>query len=262
MYKDKFILSVMYDGHPVRETGPNYAREVAIPFNSEYQIRLKNKNDRACTARVFIDGRKVSQLGDFIVQSGSSLDLERFVDRSMSEGKKFKFVPLDDPAVDDPSSSDNGEIRVEFRLAKSQPVQLVWTTWHPPIGSGQTDATWRQWDYSFTYDNVTYSPKNLEFGDSSCSTNILYCCDSSAGAPFKRSKSVDPGATVEGGHSSQQFYSSNLEVEDCPAAILKLKIVGLQNKSELRRYDVNYCSKCGRRVGNRDRYCSGCGCRL
>lgn len=269
MYKDKFILSVIHDGHPVKETGPNYRREVAIPFGSEYRLRLKNKNDRACTARVFIDGKRVSQLGDFVIQAGSFLDLERFVDRSLSSGNRFKFVSLDHPSVDDPSSSENGLIEVEFRLAKLEPVIINWIV-QPSSGWGQSTAdwpykeygngtVWRYYNDSVTAnvsDNVSYSNDAGPVAKSS-----FYCQSSPLKSKGVRSL-AEPGATVEGGHSNQDFHYTNLSVEDFPTAVLKLKIVGLRNSEEISRPNVKYCTRCGHSVETKDRYCAGCGRRL
>ena len=104
MYREKFVLSVIHDGRPVKESGSRGSRQVAIPFGSEYKIRLKNKNDRGCTARVTIDGIPISNFGDIIVNAGGTVDLERFITSSMNNGKRFKFVDLDHPDVDDPTN--------------------------------------------------------------------------------------------------------------------------------------------------------------
>jgi hypothetical protein len=89
--------------------------KVSIPFHSEYKVRLKNKSGNLrAKARVWIDGRKVSNLGDFILHPGETLDLERFLDCDMDTGNRFKFVPLSDSRVNDPTDSGNGTIKVEF----------------------------------------------------------------------------------------------------------------------------------------------------
>jgi len=158
MYRDKFVLSVIHDGHPVKETGRKWIREVAIPFDSEYKIRLKNKNDRSCTARVLIDGKRVSQLGDVIVTAGGTIDLERYIDRSLDKGKKFKFVTLDHQDVDDPTSSSNGIIEVEFRKAKQAngiKIDYDWRYFDWAIPPYKEDNDGPQWTYSGGYDGST-----------------------------------------------------------------------------------------------------------
>ncbi len=261
MYKDKFVLSVIHDGHPVKETGRKSRKEVVVQFDSEYIIRLKNKNDRSCTARVFIDDKAVSQLGDFIVYAGGTVDLERFVDKSMTDGKKFKFVPLTNEDVDDPTSSENGIIKVEFRKAvqkhsitiSSEP--FIWPTQPntlPPF-TYRDNVTWGSADWTYTSTNKTSGgPAQMLYCNSNIDSNLIKCC-----ADTK----VADGATVEGGSSSQSFVYSNLDVED-NAVILQLKIVGIDKKVDMYDGTNRYCTQCGDKARNMDKYCSKCGRRL
>ena len=266
MYKDKFVLSVIHDGYPVKETGYRGSKDiykgyktVALPFDSEYKIRLKNKNDRSCTAKVFIDDKKVSKLGDFIINANGTIDLERFVDSSLKSGKKFKFVPLDHPDVDDPTSGDNGLIKVEFRLARKENGIKV------NIGP----VTWQPWDWDvyksprftsdppydgtggFVYCNYTHTDGSVS---ASC------CCDSFIGSDA--AKNIEDGATVEGGRSDQSFVYSNLDVEDFPTTILQLKIVGIKDTKQADKLIYRYCSNCGSKVKREDRFCRECGKKL
>lgn len=264
MYKDKFVLSVIHDGHPVKETGGRSRKEVVVPFNSEYKIRLKNKNDRSCTAKVFIDDKQVSQLGDFIIHAGGTVDLERFVNRSLEKGKKFKFVPLDHEDVDDPTSSDNGIIKVEFRKASQKNgITIVppdpWVLWPvqpntlPPYRThGDGCTTWSSYDWKQEYTSKTNDD----------SINQLYC-NSNLDAPLTKCFSetvASDGATVEGGSSNQSFTYSNLDVEE-HATVLRLKIVGIEKSAtELSMY--KYCSNCGYKLKRKGKFCSECGRRV
>ena len=110
-YDSQFVVVVLHDGHPVREINGT----ASVPFNSEYKIRLKNKHSYLrAKARVWVDGRKASNLGDFILNAGETLDLERFLDSDLDSGNRFKFVPLSDGRVNDPTDPSNGVIKVEF----------------------------------------------------------------------------------------------------------------------------------------------------
>jgi len=257
MYSQKFVLSVIHNGQPVKESGNNYNRQVAIPFGDEYQIRLKNKHARSCTARITIDGTPVSSFGDIIVTSGGTVDLERFITNSMNSGKKFKFVSLDNPNVDDPTKSDNGIIRVEFRLAKTSngikvlPPTSPWPlsppnpyppTWKP----NSTTGDWVYYTNDIRSADVTYSASNFI---GACTTK----CSSNRGM-------TAPGATVEGGKSDQSFTYSSLDVESLPAAILSLKLVGIQKS--VAHITSRYCTNCGIEIRRNDKYCGNCGRRL
>ena len=107
-YSEQFVLCVLHNGSPIREID----RAVSLPYHSEYKVRLKNKHAfLRAKARVWIDGRQVSNLGDFILGPNETIDLERFVTESMTTGKRFKFVPLDDGRVNDPTDPENGIIK-------------------------------------------------------------------------------------------------------------------------------------------------------
>jgi len=266
MYKDKFVLSVLHDGHPVREFGNWSNKKVALPFDSEYKIRLKNKNDRGCTARVFIDGKQVSKLGDFIINANGTIDLERFVDSSLERGKKFKFVTLNHPDVDDPTSSDNGIINVEFRLARQE----------NGIKVNMGPITWEPWDWDkYKWPGFTSDP--LYYG----SGGFVYCSDTRTDGPVSAScccdslvsddagidkgvpcNNVEDGATIEGSRSNQSFVYSNLDVEYFPTTILQLKMVGIKDTKQADKLIYRYCSNCGSKVKREDRFCRECGKKL
>ena len=265
MYKDKFVLSVLHDGHPVREFESGRDKKIALPFDSEYKIRLKNKNNRGCTAKVFIDDKQVSKLGDFIINANGTIDLERFIDSSLERGKKFKFVPLDHPDVDDPTSSDNGIIKVEFRLArkkngiKIKTDPIVWKPWnwddYEPwkfdgvLGGGTSD---------FIYSNST----------GGLNGSVSFCCsdnfvsDDAGLAKSTLRNNVEDGATVEGSRSDQSFVYSELDVVDFPTTILRLKIVGIKDTKQADKLIYRYCSNCGSKVKREDRFCRECGKKL
>lgn len=260
MYRDRFVLSIIHDGHPVKETGYKGSNDlyrgsmaVALPFNSEYKVRLKNKNNRSCTARVFIDDKRVSKLGDLIIGANGTVDLERFIDSSLDHGKRFKFVPLDHPDVDDPTSGHNGIVKVEFRLARKENGIKIKTD---PV-------VWKPWDfadYDKPFDGIygdDINPINKNFSGGSvqvsyCATNFL----------SDNQNSIEDGATVEGKHSDQSFIYSNLDVVDFPTTTLWLKIVGIKDTKQADKMIYRYCSNCGIKIKRSDKYCSECGNRL
>lgn len=259
MYKDKFVVSILYDGYPVKETGSKYNRQVAIPFDSEYKIRLKNKNKVSCTARVFIDGRKISQLGDIIIHAGGTVDLERYIDKSLNTGNKFKFVPIDHPDVDDPTSSENGIIKVEFRKAKDDNTIKIKPDSATPLY--MEDNNGPRMVYNWWQTETVYNTPNSS--SPSYTSNKLFdtYCNSTFSCNDTRSTSdVECGATVEGGLSDQNFVYSDLDVEDYPT-ILTLKLVGIR-KNKFINNKYKYCTECGQKLRQTDRYCSTCGHRV
>ena len=251
MYKDKFVLSIIRDGSPLKESGSKSNKQVVIPFGMEYKIRLKNKNDRDCTARVTIDGSPVSNFGDVIVGAGGTVDLERFITDSMSNGKRFKFVELEHPDVDDPTRSENGLIQVEFRLAKKKDIKIDWNWgWGPYAPPAypfkeNNDGMWYIGTPSIGEDG-----SGMKCSNTYDSSTVMYCSNNVS--------HTKAGATVEGGNSKQSFTHLSLDVESI-VTTLKLKMVGINNRYTGTQF---YCSICGYKIDNKANYCSGCGRRL
>lgn len=261
MYKDGFVLSIMRDGRPLRESG----RTVRMPFDSEYKIRLKNKLGKSCKARVTIDGTPVSQLGDFVISSWGTLDLERFVNDSLNKGKKFKFVSAKSGEVQDPTNSDNGLIRVEFYLAKNGPLLVypnhdwgfrwnggseIWPCDDDSAGGGKK----KKHDGRATNDSYIGGTSTAFY-----SSNVSFTCDNAVADSIPD----DKGATVEGEDSNQSFMTvSDFDTEITPVVLeLELRAPRDGVAPEPQR---NYCSGCGaaRRDRHRDKYCPQCGRRF
>ena len=202
--RDGFVVNVVQHKEIIKE----FSHEVAIPFNSEYEIRLKNTHDRRATARVYIDGVKVSALGDFVIPPKADIDLERFLDRSLTEGKRFKFVPLSHPEVNDPYSSENGIIKVEFRMEKKLPELILSPQYYERYPWGLSN-------------NTLPVEGSTTLGLTETSTLTSFTSDS-----FNASNTAcSAGATIGGSMSDQTFSRIHFDVED-EAVVLTLRMVG------------------------------------
>ena len=247
MYKDGFVVSIMRDDRPLRESG----RAVRLPFNSEYKVRLKNKNGVSCKARVSIDGTPVSQLGDFVISSWGTLDLERFVTDSLNKGKKFKFVSASDSRVQDPTSPENGIIRVEFYKATNGPLIITGKPW-PYSPSWDWDE--EIWPLNGS-DNAGDGTVKIKYSD-----NTAQCFYSSSPVSMSYTNNLgdDKGATIEGGDSNQSFITvSDFDTDFDPVVIeLELRAPRSASAPEPQR---NYCGGCGVRRRGRDKFCPDCG---
>jgi len=262
-YDSQFVICVLHNGHPVREINGT----VSVPFSTEYKIRLKNKHSYLrAKARVWVDGRKASNLGDFILNAGETLDLERFLDNDLGSGNRFKFVPLSDRRVNDPTDPSNGIIKVEFYREYDYSKNITITTkpkpWKPvdPWPGNSDDASWQYTPTVFTggsMDSTSSISCNAVFVNDVSS----FCVDSSA------------GATVEGSHSGQSFvYGDSFQTDIYPTT-LTLKLKGISKPDPLecqvwRKGDsvtrskkkVRFCSHCARRRSRMvDKFCPRCG---
>lgn len=261
-YDSQFVLCVLHNGSPVREIGGT----AHLPFHSEYKIRVKNKHSfLRAKARVWVDGRPVSNLGDFILQPNETLDLERFLDEAMDSGRRFKFVPLGDGRVNDPTDPENGIIKVEFyREKRWDPPRIT----RPPMKRISYGA---QPDWTYNQSN-TAGPILTGGGRTSCSVNYMSGTISSS-ISLEQLPLADEGAgaTVEGGHSGQNFvYGSDFPTESYPVT-LRLNIRGLEtgrweNEFEIApsprqpKKMIKFCPNCGaKRHRMADKFCHRCG---
>lgn len=121
MYHEKTVVTLCdsnkkpFREHSAERLDKGRKCKVYIPFESEYQFLLKNNTDRRIRLEVDIDGTNVTDSG-IIVPANTTSYLERF----LNEAKKFKFVPLSNEGVADPTSKENGVIKI--RVAQEKKV--------------------------------------------------------------------------------------------------------------------------------------------
>ena len=258
-YDSQLVLAIMHNGSPVREING----KVTLPFNSEYKIRLKNKHGHLRTkARVWVDGRKASSLGDFIIQPGKTLDLERFLDESMNSGRCFKFVPLSDGRVNDPTDPANGIIKVQFYR------EIDFFNSEFKIDISPAPKPWKP-NSPFTWDNGTAGPYSGGSGSTTYRATSSFTYDSSLVSNSVSCNYVSSpgqaGATVEGGHSGQQFVEGlDFQTEVFPVT-LSLRIQGPREQRPVvsprprKPSKVRFCSDCGAKRLRTSRFCHRCG---
>jgi hypothetical protein len=254
-YDSDFVLSILQDGYPVREI----KRTVHLRFNTEYKIRLINKHWLRAKAQVFIDGRPVSSLGDIVVQAGQTLDLERFLDHSLTEGNRFQFVPLSDGRVNDPTDGKNGEVEVRFyREVLPIPTPLITKRSFKTRENHKVRPWWDQGVQPAVWNGVLREEPTSGGLLGSCSTN--YSCNVVA------TSASSLGATVEGSLSGQAFTTSEHFNTETVPVVLKLQLRGVEELApaptpELtEKPKVRFCAHCGKRRSlMSDKFCPRCG---
>ncbi len=263
-YQRDLVLAILYDGSPVREIHGT----ATIPYHKEYKIRLKNKHSNLrAKARVWIDGRKVSGLGDFILQPGATLDLERFLDSSLDSGNRFKFVPLSDSRVNDPTDGNNGMVKVEFyreSINWERPIFPVKP--YRPGREGQKGNIWYYDTHPVEREEFTSGTIKRGFGPSTTGTSSTFCLNSVTTSICDPHVTPDSsaGATVEGGFSNQKFsYGDHFDTETLPVTLtIRLKApksrpVEISHKRPKRS---RHCTNCGEPKRRRsDKFCANCG---
>jgi hypothetical protein len=115
-------MAILVDGQPQQELANGV---VKLPFNSDYALRFRNKNNRRAVVKIYIDGENVSG-GGYIVPANDFVDIKRHWGKDSS----FKFVSLDSAdAVEHGKNGPNadkvkGTIEARFHLEKEVPQTI------------------------------------------------------------------------------------------------------------------------------------------
>lgn len=185
--------------------------EVLLPFETEFQILVKNNNNVRVKVTVDIDGSSIGS--DLVIDANSQCYLERFTDVA----KKFKFVPAESEEVSDPTNPKNGVVRVSVQRE---------------IHDCTTDVAYK-------LDN------KRRYGDSDDADwmktkGVTYSCSFSNISSLRSFSSIgSAGATVEGANSNQNFGTTVWKGNDGMPSVFEFKLMGKEipeNDPEYQEY--------------------------
>lgn len=280
MYKSGYVVSVRQGS----QTLEDQSGKVILPFNEEYELRLRNKNGKDCVAFIYIDGKVVVKNG-LILPAHSFIDLERYVE-DLNKGSRFKFVPISDRRVEDKSEPENGIIEVRFHEEKEriQPASVIHHFEHHHCHSSYCWSCRRmhcsccpctRW-YKFNewHDSPVYGEK-VSYS-ASCDSGALSINNasnaflgatttgfaSSGSIPTSANANVNlcsAGATVEGSTSHQRFGERSMDYQSDAKAIIILKLVG-EHVPGREKKEKGFCPECG--AARTGKFCSSCGEKL
>lgn len=233
VYSNKFVLCVLVNGNVVEELANG---EVQIPFNTEYVLRFRNKNNRRAVVKFSIDGELVSGEGGYVIPANDYVDIKRHNNRDAS----FILVPLNSSeAVDAGKNGPNydkqkGVVKAEFTLEK-EPVRNVHHYYHKlvpnptpaPLFPNPWEQPWNQPWHNPPY----YSTSDTMFQDQSSECigggKSMSCSMPSRNETRARSRTkndtygtcgfsspIQDGCTVEGNATGQSFRSVHVDLED------------------------------------------------
>lgn len=193
--------------------------KVFLPWNSEYSIFIKNLNTQKAIVNIEIDGENVTQNG-LLVDSMRSVDLERFLGDSMHKGRKFKFIKRTSEIEDHRGvGSEDGLIRIGFQYEK---VVRPYYPYVPP-----------------------YKPWYATCG--AVSTNSVL----RGGSSFN-----DPGITVKGSESNQEFTYGYIGALETESHSMIIQLVGTDDVKPITVKRKKYCPSCGREYKFGNEYCA------
>lgn len=210
-------LVVGPDGKPIREFNEEGKRTVRVPFGTEYKLRFKNKTSARAYVRVEIDGMDALSGKKLIMEPNCSKDLERFLEDDNSRGRKFQFVTAGSAGVSDPTSGENGLVRVIFE-PESIPVvtaslSSAGFTTTAASGGWSGGGILRGASVGGAYMcNTTNSADGAAFSSNSCIINLpanVQIDTSKLHSGHATLPKTDAGATAAGSESVQKFQDTN-----------------------------------------------------
>jgi hypothetical protein len=295
VYSNKFVVCVKVDGQILREKDG----VVALPFGSEYSILLKNLHAVRAMAKVSVDGKDATEETELVLQPNSSIDLERFIrNGNFNKGNRFKFIKRTEQIEKHRGiGSDDGLIRVEFKIEKTPPIEKHVTTithhrdvydwywndwrpyfrpyWHEPYYTLNeircADVTSATAGSGFLRSAQCSSGKGYVVGEkgpessvpSSSSFSVQNC---SLGNVTETSASSDPGITVPGSESHQQFHTAAWFPTEDVAEVIVLHLRGqVGSKKVAKAVTVKnkpQCPTCGKANRGTSSFCDNCGTAL
>jgi hypothetical protein len=181
--------------------------KMVMPFDTEYKILVKNTLNNRIRMVAEIDGTDVFSTSGLIMGARSIHHIERF----LNSAKRFKFVKADSSEVQDPTSKENGLIKLKVWEEKQIPLVInnpVWHTWPEngwggPFYDGPNNGRW----------NSLHKMRGLTPPSYSTYTAQINCQANSA-VPL--CATTEAGATVEGSHSNQKFSSTHWNGDNTP----------------------------------------------
>jgi hypothetical protein len=233
VYTHGLAMAVKVDGKVLREVGG----DVFLPFGSEYSVTLKNLSGRRAVVHVDIDGQRMTD-GGLVIDSGSSVDLERAIGGNLLEGRRFKFIEKAEEIEKHRGNRvDDGLVRVTYQFELPPPT-VIWTPYPYPY------RTWPYMGNTVIYTNSIGTPSS----GAAYSSSSVNCA----------SKNLD-GITVEGSKSHQAFRGvtvGSLEPETHSIVVrLRGGVDGERLASAVTVKTKKTCSSCGRSWPYAQEYC-------
>jgi len=245
MHYEQYVVAVTdTNGKSFREfesekTYNGRKSKVFLPFDSEYKLLIKNNSDRRLKLSIDIDGTTVSGRG-LIMSAYETDSIERFVDVA----RKFKFVRKNDDRVSDPTSADNGFLRI--RIEKEVAPVNVFNFIEPEVKTSggifprdMDTNTWIGTNSSITTTACNYSSGPISY-TKSCSfagSRGIAPRRASSEAKVKSLLNEQSGATVEGNASSQVFTTAIWNGTEGQACEFIFRLLGQQGVSDQERLE-------------------------
>lgn len=288
MHKNGLVVSLQVNGEFCKEI----QNEVYLPFNSTYEIYLKNKTDKYVCADVFADDKIV--IGDLLLNPYESISLKRFFEGDNSEGHSLKFIKMTEQIRQHRGTkSSDGTVKVNWKFGRKEekkeeihhhhyhtfPVAPYpwWEREHPTWPKPRPSNPWNSpeiWcsSNSNSASNIRFStrccvtgqegtssndPKNMSAADIDSILRSMHSLDGPELCSMDCSNQEDAGLTTHGAPVSQGFTQVNEKfIWEYPRNEIILKLWGAE-RALTKKIE---CEMCGTIVNvKQGPYCPKCG---
>ena len=268
VYSNKFVACVIVDGKIAREIRNNDGDSVYLPFGTEYELRLKNKDTRRAVVSVEIDGQSALGGTQLVIEPNSESDLKGFLDAASNIARnRFRITEKTEQISEFRGDRvDDGLIRIEWQFEKaplrSRLPMRKWPGWSsdPGLKKGGRRPEWPEEPRWMCNNSSDGRVETQSFGENIASSGIL------------RSKGLSPASvpdsspviTVAGSIVNQKFGSTEVgELESEKFAIV-IQLRGIASSGEkveapLLVRTKTQCPNCGDMNSSGHKFCAGCG---
>jgi len=266
MYKNNFVVTIKNKGNFLRE----YEDQVLLPFDNEYSLWFKNLNSLRVAISVEIDGSDVLNGNHIIISPYNTLELEGFMNGN-SVKNKFKFIRrIKEIEEYRGIKPEDGLIVIKFWFEKQYPKYTMtvtsspwkYTPWYPYNPHYWDEWNSHGWRKDWQYPEPIITHYSFGTANNLSGTNAI----NSVSCNYVDNGSSDPGITVKGSESNQNFTDTYFNYDEQAGTII-LKLVGkTDNQKEVTTPIFSrvkmVCENCGLKNSSQYRFCPRCGTAL
>jgi len=255
VYKQGLIAVIKVNGKILRERDG----EVQIPFDNEYSILLKNKENRRVQVGVNIDGQDVLNGHFLILEPFQELELERFVD-NLSVGNRFKFIQKTQEIVDHRGDRiDDGFVTITYCFEARKPESGTVYEYHYP-----QRIYYPYYSYIHCGSAGVFSNADVTCNSSSTNYQANYASASVSNTAAITDINSDEGITVKGSVSNQQFHHGYIGSLENNWHTINIRLKGTKSdgttvSAPLTTKTKLECKTCGKKNKSNHKYCVNCG---
>jgi hypothetical protein len=284
-FANDLVVAVRAGGKILKERRENGSPIVYMPFGSEFSLYMKNLRTQRAVVKVEIDGQDVLGGSSLIINSNSTLDLERFLTDN-NKGNRFKFIEKTQQISDFRGDKiDDGIVRITYQF-EARPVINRWIHTLPSWPNYSVGCNLNSTLFTSSVDTDGTAGLNTVYGGSTVrslsnaklgangtsggagSNGSINCCYNavlgSNGNQGDPGYSVnDSGITVKGSESNQKFTNGYVGALEYDTHVITFQLRGT-NGTEVVVKPItvqmkSQCPTCGKLYRGFPKFCSSCG---